>query len=45
VRLLAVSDSGDQAAHEPLSLGEVTIAKPKKMMTADHDPTTRPAFE
>jgi len=42
---LTVSDSGDHAVHELLPLRKITIAKPKKMMSADHDPTTRPEFE
>jgi hypothetical protein len=43
--LIAVSDSGDQAVHELPALRKITIAKPKKMMTSDYDPPTRPAFE
>jgi hypothetical protein len=42
---LAVSDRGDQTVHEPLPLRKITIAKAKEMMTSDHDPPTRPAFE
>ena len=36
---------GYEAVHELLPLREIAITQTKEMMTADHDPPTRPAFE